>query len=384
MSATDDPPAGPSFPSRRWTENRGCRQVRRPSRESVQARLPRGITRYLAEAEGAYAARTLEALAGDFRGFQAWCRRAGRRPFPAEASALAAYLGELERRGYRPATLQRQLASLSHLHRACGHQDPTKARIVGLTLRRAQRRQGVRPRRPLPLDRGLVAQMLAGLGDTACDRRDRALLLVARDSLCRRSELAALRREDLAAGGDGAGSILVRRHKADPLGEGRVAWLAPETMAALAAWLKVSGTMAGPLFQATVNGRGPGAEMTPQGLARRFKALAQRAGLDATRISCRSTRIGAAIELVASGASLIEVQLAGGWASPRMPARYAQDLLPALGAVARLHSRLQSQSAAAPQRPPIEEARTRSGRGASCTPDAPASPACALPTRPRG
>lgn len=40
------------------------------------------------------------------------------------------------------------------------------------------------------------------------------------DAMCRRDELVSLRIEDLADAGDGSGSVLIRRSKADTAGEG--------------------------------------------------------------------------------------------------------------------------------------------------------------------
>jgi site-specific recombinase XerD len=276
-------------------------------------------------------------MAGDFRLFQAWCVEAGVRPFPASVATVAAYLDALERAGRRPATMKRHLASLAHLHVALGHADPTRERKVRLAMRRAARRATVRPRRRQAVGASLIEALLAPLGDTLLNRRDRAVLLVARDTMCRRLELTQLRAEDVAHRPDGTGQLLVRRSKSDPLGEGRVAWLAPETVLAVAAWTEAAGIVSGPLFRATLNAKAEDAPMSLTGLARRFKVLARRAGLDPARLSCHSTRIGTAVDLVASGASLVEVQLAGGWRSPNMPALYAQELLAHMNPVARLH-----------------------------------------------
>ncbi len=49
-----------------------------------------------------------------------------------------------------------------------------------------------------------------------------------------------------------------------------------------------------------------------------------------------SLRVGAAQSLAAAGAGLVEMQTAGRWESPAMPARYARGQLAARGAVARL------------------------------------------------
>ena len=54
------------------------------------------------------------------------------------------------------------------------------------------------------------------------------------------------------------------------------------------------------------------------------------------RISGHSLRVGAAQSLAAAGAGLVEMQQAGRWQSPTMPARYAAGELAARGAVSRL------------------------------------------------
>ncbi len=313
----------------------------KPRSGRSRARLPKPIARYLREATGAYTEPTLKALEGDFARFQAWCRAAGEEPLPTQPATVAAYVSGLAAAGRCAATVRRYLASLAHLHRALGHPDPTGDHSVRLALRRLSLARPARPSRPAPIDQAIVERLLAPLGDIPIDRRDRALVLVARDTLCRRLELTDLQFEDLVVESSGAGHLLVRRGKADAVGEGRIAWLAPETVAAIQAWCATAGITDGAIFRATINGRGDGRPLTPEALARRFKVLAARAGLDPTRYSCHSTRIGTAVELIADGASLVQVQLAGGWASPRMPALYAKDLLPHLSAVAQWHARRQ-------------------------------------------
>ena len=54
------------------------------------------------------------------------------------------------------------------------------------------------------------------------------------------------------------------------------------------------------------------------------------------RVSGHSLRVGSAQSLANAGASLVEMQVAGRWRSPVMPALYAQGQLPKQGAVARL------------------------------------------------
>ena len=65
------------------------------------------------------------------------------------------------------------------------------------------------------------------------------------------------------------------------------------------------------------------------------QARAADAGIEG-RVSGHSLRIGAAQSLAAAGAGLVELQQAGRWDSPSMPAHYARGQLAARGAVARL------------------------------------------------
>ena len=65
-------------------------------------------------------------------------------------------------------------------------------------------------------------------------------------------------------------------------------------------------------------------------------AASAAAGLEGT-FSGHSQRVGMARDLVASGASVAAVQVAGRWASAAMPAHYARGELAARGAVARFH-----------------------------------------------
>jgi integrase len=69
------------------------------------------------------------------------------------------------------------------------------------------------------------------------DTRDRALVAVAYDTMCRREELVSLLVEDVAVAGDGAGSVLIRRSKTDTTGEGATVYLSPLTMRLLTQWI---------------------------------------------------------------------------------------------------------------------------------------------------
>ena len=79
----------------------------------------------------------------------------------------------------------------------------------------------------------------------------------------------------------------------------------------------------------------------------------------AGRVSGHSLRVGSAQSLVAAGAGLVELQEAGDWQTPTMPAHYARHQLAARGAVAKLRYQARAGSSAAPQRKQRQGRRQR-------------------------
>ncbi|CAO3435379.1 hypothetical protein [Azospirillum doebereinerae] len=98
------------------------------------------------------------------------------------------------------------------------------------------------------------------------DLRDRALLLVGRDTLARADELVALRWTDLHPvdpvlnpdAHPGEATIRIQRSKTDQGGQGAEAWLSAEAAAALAAWRAVAPWRRGGRSDRTGRGRSPG------------------------------------------------------------------------------------------------------------------------------
>ena len=70
-------------------------------------------------------------------------------------------------------------------------------------------------------------------------------------------------------------------------------------------------------------------------IARRLKRVAEDAGIEGA--SSHSCRVGMARDLVAAGASIVQVQLAGGWRTSEMPALYARRETVAEGVAGRLY-----------------------------------------------
>jgi len=89
-------------------------------------------------------------------------------------------------------------------------------------MRRALRAKRARPHQALGLTNDLRDQLIAACPNTLAGKRDRAMIALGYDTLCRRAELVALLLEDLRPPANGSAQILIRRSKNDPYGEGRL------------------------------------------------------------------------------------------------------------------------------------------------------------------
>ncbi len=293
---------------------------------------------YARQAEGAFSENTARAIKADTAIFAAWCASQGHSSLPASGDAVAAFIDAMAEQK-KPATVRRYVASIGHLHRAADLADPTKSNTVKLALKRLGRQHSSRQQQAAPFGEMAVERVLATTGDSLIDRRDLALLMVSRDMLARRSEVVALQVGDVQFDDDGSATVLVQRSKTDTAGEGSVLWLSPRTTAALKAWLDGAQIATGALFRSVGKGGTVGGALDAGDVARRFKVLAERAGIDASTISGHSARVGMCQDLVAHGAELAAVMQAGRWKSPTMPARYAERLSAGRGAVARYYGR---------------------------------------------
>lgn len=79
---------------------------------------------------------------------------------------------------------------------------------------------------------------------------------------------------------------------------------------------------------------GEPSSLTDDGVRKIIKSCAGRVGLS-DKISGHSLRIGTAVALAQSGASLVDIQVAGRWKDPGMPAHYARAQFAEKGAIAR-------------------------------------------------
>ena len=177
---------------------------------------------------------------------------------------------------------------------------------------------------------------LAAEGGRLRNLRDAALIAVMSDGLLRVSEAAAVRVADVNPARDRAGTLLVAQSKTDPEAAGTILHLRAVTLRRVSAWKQAAGIDSGPLFRRIrKGGRVEATALTVQSIRAIIQRWAKAAGVSG-RVSGHSLRVGAAQSLVSAGATLPELQQAGRWLSPTMPAHYARGQLAGRGAVARL------------------------------------------------
>ena len=292
-------------------------------------------------ARGARSANTERAVRSDLTIYWAWCTERGVPALPASAKTIAAFVDAMAKTR-APATVRRYVATIAAAHRAVGSKETAGSEPVRVALQRMHREHGRRQAQAKGLTEALRNRLLEATGDRLVDARNRALLAVAYDTLLRRAELVAVQVADIVEEIDGAATVLVRRSKADPEGEGAMAYVAPDSMALVHEWLKGSGIGKGRVFRSLsrgIIGDGLGASE----VSRIFKRMARDADLPievVEQISGHSTRVGATQDMVASGITMPAIMNAGRWKTTAMVHRYCERLLARRSGAAQL-ARLQ-------------------------------------------
>ena len=291
-------------------------------------------------AVAALAPNTRKAYGSAWSGWQAWAADNGRPALPAAPADVADYLEARHAGGASPATVRTARAAVAKVHQVSSLGDPTADGLCKDVLRRIGREGRDRGRGQVAgigWAHAEAAASLASNGSVSLQgHRDAAIVRVMSDTLARISEVAALRCADVEADASGGGTLLIRASKSDQQGEGSTRYVGPATLIAVNRYLEAAGHAAGPLFRQVR--RGGHTSDDPLG-ADSIRAVVRRraAAVDgiAGRIGGHSLRVGSARELAADGASVAELQQAGGWKSPTTPGGYIRREAAARGPVAR-------------------------------------------------
>ena len=276
---------------------------------------------------GAYAPSTIRGYGIDYRIYENWCEPHDLAALPSRPESVAAFV-EQQAPALAINTLKRRVVAIGFVHRMGGYDDPTVHPAVKLAVRRAKRLKNRRPAQAKGLTAGILDQIVEAGSDTLAAVRDAALISVGYDTLCRSSELVAMRYEHLERGSEGDWKILVPKSKADPEGSGRVAWLSPRTRSLLGEWLHRTGIEEGLLFRGLHLGKLSSALCETASVRRLVKRAARNAAVPANIVaglSGHSMRVGAAQDMLLAGFDSLAIMQAGGWKTQHVVLRYLEN-----------------------------------------------------------
>ena len=242
---------------------------------------------------------------------------------PIDPIVVAEYVTERADEGATVATVKAGAVAISARHREAGLESPTEHEGVRKVIKGISREHGRAAKQARPLDKEALAAIEAtatvpriGRGGkmesqataTKRGRVDTALARVSSDAGLRRSEISALKWENVSENPDGTGLICIESSKTDQESEGVTLALTRTAMRALA---DLDSERSGKIF-----------DLSPAQVHRRIGAAAKAAGLG-DGFSGHSGRVGLAHRAAKNGAPMPATMRMGRWKSAAMVARYS-------------------------------------------------------------
>lgn len=289
------------------------------------------LAKTIEKIDGAYSPATIRAYRVDFGEFIKFCDGIGEVGLPAHAQSVVDFVIKLTNSGRSSASIRRAIAGIASVHKLNRFTDPTKDPDVMLEMRRMHRKLGIASHQALGVTAEILEKMLNATENNLKGIRDRALLLVAYDTLCRRSELVALRVEDVRTkviNGVENTTILLRKSKADQDAIGRWLHLSKRTQLALNEWLQQLNAETGQLFRGINSSQHILQTLGAGQINRIYKKIARVSEIDsdlAGNISGHSMRVGHAQDLLRSGASLPIIMSMGRWSKSDTVMHYVEQ-----------------------------------------------------------
>ena len=266
---------------------------------------------------------TRRAYGNDIAHFLKWGGR-----IPASPARVASYLAE-HANTLSYATISRRVVAIGRAHTIKRLSSPARSEMVKATLHGIRRTTGSAQRRVTPVLLRDVRAMVKGLLGMK-GARDRALLLTGFAGAFRRSELVAIRIEDVQFVDEGM-VIRLRRGKTDQAGQGRdiaIPFMRGKCcpVKAVIEWLEYAQITSGALFRGVdrygnVTNRG----LSPQSVALVVKQRATAIGLDPHQFSGHSLRAGFVTSAAKAGASTWKICQQTGHQSEAVMQRYIRD-----------------------------------------------------------
>ncbi|MXV76720.1 tyrosine-type recombinase/integrase [Candidatus Poribacteria bacterium] len=245
---------------------------------------------------------------------------------------LAEYLTHLHEVGRSPGTIAKVVSAVRWRAKYSGNSDLeltlTNGVLAGIRREGKDRGRG-------QVDGLTWAQVervcaFAESDRTVAGLRDSAMIRLMSDCLLRVAEVVAVDISDFEKQ-----TLLIRKSKTDQTGIGESLYVGEDTRKILTRYRTGASITEGALFRRIRRGDHIQRQrLTCQSARQIIVKRANAAGFDGF-ISGHSLRVGSAVSLAQAGASVVNMQEAGRWKSPQMPAHYARAELAERGAIAR-------------------------------------------------
>ena len=275
--------------------------------------------------DGAFSENTLRAYRSDFQQYESWCAAKQQPSLPATADLLAEYIDFLATEN-KSATIRRRINSLGTIFQLSKNPDPTKEPEVVLALKRMHRRIGRQQKQATPLTRDILEQMLLQCDDGTRGLRDQVLLRLGYETMRRRSEICSFTFDDLTDTPRRGPAIRLIKSKTDQEGASRLIPISHGLVDLIFSW-KAHANIEGAILRSVDRHGNVGPQLRPGSVCAILNRLLAKTSLAdrETQFSGHSFRVGAALDLVESGASLETIMLRGGWRSSDSAMNYLRS-----------------------------------------------------------
>jgi integrase len=236
----------------------------------------------------------------------------------------------LTKSGLKSSSIRIIVAAISSIHKLNLLDDPTQHPTVKIELRRMHRTLGRYSQQAYGITAPILQKMLSATTENLRGIRDRALLLLAYDSMCRRSELVSLKIADIQIEDLDRHvrmKIRLRKSKTDQELQGRWIFPSQRSQEAIKLWIANAKLIEGFLFRGVNNALDITPELKANQINRIYKRLAKDAQLPKEtigKISGHSMRVGAAQDLLRLGASLPAIMNRGRWSKTDTVMKYLE------------------------------------------------------------
>ena len=265
--------------------------------------------------DGAFSENTLRAYRSDFQQYEAWCVTNRQPSLPATAELIAEYVDFMATQN-KSAKIRRRINSLGTIFKLSKNTDPTKEPEVVLALKRMHRKIGGQQKQATPLTKDILDQMLGQCDEDTRGLRDQVLLRLGHETMRRRSEICSFTFDDLTEIPRRGPGIRLVKSKTDQEGASKLIPISHDLVNLILKW-QAHSIPDGAILRSVDRHGNVGPQLRPSSVCTVLNRLLAKTSLAdrEMQFSGHSFRVGAAIDLVESGASLETIMLRGRWRS---------------------------------------------------------------------